>query len=129
EARGQLDNTFVVVTSDNGYHLGQHRLPAGKFTADEQDVLVPLMVRGPGVARDVTRAHLIGQVDLAPTLAALGRARLPYAADCRSSARRLAAAPLRVSSWRRSTLLEQFGFHPAAVTAHGPLEPPEVASG
>jgi arylsulfatase A-like enzyme len=129
EARGQLDNTFVVVTSDNGYHLGQHRLPAGKFTAYEEDVRVPLMVRGPGVARDVTRAHLIGQVDLAPTLAALGRARLPYAADGRSFAPLLAASPPPVSSWRRATLLEQFGFHPAAVTAHGPLEPPEVASG
>ena len=46
---GKLDNTYVVLTSDNGYHMGQHRLGLGKQSAYEEDIRVPLMIRGPGV--------------------------------------------------------------------------------
>ena len=38
---GQLDNTYIVFTSDNGFHLGNHRLPQGKQTAYEEDVHLP----------------------------------------------------------------------------------------
>ena len=44
---GELDNTYIVFTSDNGFHLGQHRMPAGKQTAYETDIHLPLLVRGP----------------------------------------------------------------------------------
>ena len=47
---GELDNTFVVLTSDNGYHLGEHRLTE-KLTAYEESIRVPLIVAGPGVPR------------------------------------------------------------------------------
>ena len=30
DATGALENTYIVFTSDNGYHLGEHRLPLGK---------------------------------------------------------------------------------------------------
>ena len=50
-ATKQLDNTYIVFASDNGFHLGQHRMPAGKQTAYEPDIHVPLLVRGPGRAR------------------------------------------------------------------------------
>src|SRR5262245_46237603 len=55
-ARGELDNTYIFFTSDNGYHLGQHRLfvPPGKGEAYEEDIRVPLLVRGPGVRAGVT---------------------------------------------------------------------------
>ena len=48
---GELDNTYIFFTSDNGFHLGQHRLGCarGKKTPYEEDIGVPLMVRGPGV--------------------------------------------------------------------------------
>ena len=42
------DNTYVVLTSDNGFHLGQHGLDAGKGTPYDSDVRVPLLVVGPG---------------------------------------------------------------------------------
>ena len=32
KAAGQLDNTYVFFTSDNGFHMGQHRLKPGKDT-------------------------------------------------------------------------------------------------
>ena len=59
-------NTYVVLTSDNGFHLGQHRLHYGKSTPYSSDAKVPLLVVGPGVAPG-TRSQLVGNVDLAPT--------------------------------------------------------------
>ena len=45
----QLDNTYIVFASDNGYHMGQHRMLQGKATPYEEDIHVPLIVHGPGV--------------------------------------------------------------------------------
>jgi len=58
--------TYVVLTSDNGLHLGQHRLTMGKGTAYGHDVGVPLLVSGPGV-RPGPRDQMVSNVDLAPT--------------------------------------------------------------
>ncbi|HEX2736575.1 MAG TPA: sulfatase, partial [Acidimicrobiia bacterium] len=74
---GQLDNTYIVFSSDNGFHLGEHRLPPGKQTAFEEDIHVPLVVRGPGVPKGKTVDNLAENVDLAPTFAALGHAKVP----------------------------------------------------
>ena len=74
---GQLDNTYIVFSSDNGFHLGQHRLPPGKQTAFDEDIHVPLVVRGPGVPKGKTVDNLAENVDLAPTFAALGHAKVP----------------------------------------------------
>jgi N-acetylglucosamine-6-sulfatase len=52
EQTGKLENTYVDLTSDNGYHMGQHRLGLGKRTAYEEDTRVQLMIRGPGVLRE-----------------------------------------------------------------------------
>ncbi|KAF9366857.1 hypothetical protein BGX34_003957 [Mortierella sp. NVP85] len=50
---GQLDNTYIVYTTDNGYHLGTHRMYAGKQTAFEEDTNIPFIIRGPGVAKGI----------------------------------------------------------------------------
>jgi len=71
---GQLDNTYIVFTSDNGFHLGQHRLPPGKQTPFEEDIHVPLVVRGPGVAANRQVSSFAREIDLAPTFAALAHA-------------------------------------------------------
>jgi N-acetylglucosamine-6-sulfatase len=60
-------DTYVVLTSDNGFHLGQHGLGAGKGTAFDSDVRVPLVVTGPAV-RPGERRGLVSNLDLAPTL-------------------------------------------------------------
>ena len=44
----QLDNTYVIYTSDNGFQLGQHRLRGDKRQLYEHDIRVPLFIRGPG---------------------------------------------------------------------------------
>ncbi|KAL2194099.1 alkaline-phosphatase-like protein [Corynascus similis CBS 632.67] len=73
EQLGVLDNTYIFYTTDNGYHIGQHRLQPGKECGFEEDINVPLIVRGPGVEAgrvvgdDLVTAH----VDLAPTILGL----------------------------------------------------------
>ena len=80
EAAGMLENTLVVITSDHGESLGEHRywFEHG-FYAYEATCRIPLLVRGPGV-QSGPRSTDVSLVDLAPTLLewcdlpALGRA-------------------------------------------------------
>jgi arylsulfatase A-like enzyme len=71
-ARHLLDNTYIVFSSDNGYHTGEYRLMPGKLTAFDTDVHVPLVVDGPGVPAGSTTAAMTENVDLAETFAAIG---------------------------------------------------------
>ena len=64
---GILDNTHIIYTSDNGYHIGQHRLGPGKLTGYETDINVPLLWRGPGVDANTTTDAVSTHTDLAPT--------------------------------------------------------------
>ena len=59
-------NTYVVLTSDNGLHVGQHGLGIGKGAAYDSDIHVPLLVVGPGV-RPGERRQVVSNIDLAPT--------------------------------------------------------------
>ena len=65
-----LSETYFFFASDNGYHLGHHRLPPGKREIFDHDVRVPLVVAGPGIVPGV-RTELVGNYDLAPTWADL----------------------------------------------------------
>lgn len=65
---GVLDDTYVVFSSDNGYHLGQHRLPPGKECGYDEDIRVPLVIRGPGVPRGGAEDAVTTHIDLAPTV-------------------------------------------------------------
>ncbi|KAH9508518.1 hypothetical protein Btru_055406 [Bulinus truncatus] len=71
---GELDNTYIFFTSDNGYHLGQFSLPYDKRQPYDFDIQVPLMVRGPGIKPNTTSEELIMTVDLAPTFLNIGKA-------------------------------------------------------
>lgn len=68
EELGVLDNTYIIYTSDNGYHIGQHRLPPGKTTCIEEDINVPFVVRGPGVAKGAVYNKPTTHTDIVPTL-------------------------------------------------------------
>lgn len=65
---GVLDDTYVIFSSDNGYHLGQHRLPPGKECGYEEDIRVPLIIRGPGVPKSRVEEAVTTHIDLAPTI-------------------------------------------------------------
>src|SRR5215204_2300262 len=103
---GELDNTYVFFTSDNGFHFGTHRLSVGKWTAYEEDIRVPLIVRGPGVPKGQTLDHLVLNNDFAPTFAQLGEAEVPAFLDGRSLKPLLSDDPPPLEEWRSAFLVE-----------------------
>ncbi len=67
-ASGELDNTLIVFTSDNGFFNGEHRDDQGKGKHYEPSTRVPLLIRGPGVAAGTVEDELVTNADLAPTI-------------------------------------------------------------
>ncbi|KAJ4304829.1 hypothetical protein N0V90_000357 [Kalmusia sp. IMI 367209] len=67
ESNNILDNTYIFYSSDNGYHIGQHRLAPGKGCGFEEDINVPLIVRGPTVPAGKVVTRSTTHTDLAPT--------------------------------------------------------------
>jgi N-acetylglucosamine-6-sulfatase len=71
-------DTYVVLTSDNGFHLGQNGMGRGKGSPYDADVRVPLLVTGPGVVPGA-RKEVTSNIDLAPTFEELaGLLPAPY---------------------------------------------------
>lgn len=116
EETGELANTFIFYTSDNGYHLGIHRHREDKTTPYEEDIRVPLIVRGPGVPAGRTVDYLVSNIDLAPTFAELGKATLPPFVDGRSLVPLLgSSAP---AQWRHALLVEYNKATPGLIPSH-----------
>jgi N-acetylglucosamine-6-sulfatase len=65
---GELENTVVIFTSDNGYLLGEHGLFNEKRFAWEESIRIPFILRYPALARPGRRSQMAVNVDLAPTL-------------------------------------------------------------
>jgi len=103
---GELDNTYIFFTSDNGWHAGEHRLTTGKWTAYEEDIHVPLIVRGPGVPKGRTLDPLVLNNDLAPTFAELAKAKPPPFVDGRSLMPLLDDDQPPLEDWRSAFLVE-----------------------
>ncbi len=68
QAIGELDNTYILFTSDNGFFHGEHRVPAGKVLLYEPSVRVPLIIRGPNIPAGKHRSQFVANIDLAPTI-------------------------------------------------------------
>jgi N-acetylglucosamine-6-sulfatase len=105
EAAGKLQNTFIFLTSDNGWYQGEHRIHIEKSYPYEEAARVPLFVRGPEITPDSKVQKLALNTDLAPTLAEL--AGVEYLADGRSLVPLLRGE--EPPSQRTAILLEGFG--------------------
>ena len=100
-------NTYIVFSSDNGFHLGERRLQAGKQTAFDHDIRVPLIVAGPGVPAGATVDRLAANVDLRPTFQELGGALIGPRVEGRSLVPFLRGRS--PASWRDVTVIEHRG--------------------
>jgi arylsulfatase A-like enzyme len=107
EDTGQLDNTYIVFFSDNGFHMGQHRMVSGKGMPYEEDIRVPLIIRGPGVRKNAVRDELASIIDLAPTFAEIAGTQMSNLVDGRSLLPLLGIRWPGVA-WRQSLLLEHY---------------------
>jgi len=68
---GELADTYVFFTSDNGYFHGEHRITRGKGLVYEPSIRVPLVVRGPAIPAGVRVKDLTSNADFATTVVAL----------------------------------------------------------
>lgn len=105
---GELDRTYLIFTSDNGYFHGEHQFLGFKYQPYEPGIRVPLLIRGPGVVQGVSNPSLVSNIDLAPTILDLAGAKPLREPDGRS------LVPLltdRAARWGRAILLE--GHAPA----------------
>jgi N-acetylglucosamine-6-sulfatase len=81
---GELDNTLILFTSDNGFFAGEHRVATGKVLAYEPSIRLPLLMRGPGVPVGATAGQLVTNADLAPTILDAAEAKPGRVEDGRS---------------------------------------------
>ena len=127
KATGQLANTYFIFSSDNGFHLGEFGLPAGKGAPYDSDIRVPLVVRGPGVPAGRKSDFMIGNIDLAPTLAEIAHVPTAPFVDGRSFASLLHSPAVDAHS-RHSYLLEhwQVSNSTSVLPGAGPNEPQDL---
>jgi N-acetylglucosamine-6-sulfatase len=111
QAAGELANTVIVFTSDNGWMQGEHRIVSGKVVPYEESIRVPLLMRGPGIPAGKRVTTIAANTDLAPTildaadatagLTVDGRSLLPIANDPNSPARGIVieTGPKQSGTW------------------------------
>jgi len=106
---GQLDNTIVVYTSDNGFFLGDHGL-MDKRLMYEESISVPYLVSWPAVLPKgkVDKDHFVLNVDFAPTL--LDLAGIPAPAEMQGQSVRPLLTGNAPQEWRASFLYEYFEY-------------------
>ena len=98
---GELKNTYVIFTSDNGYLLGEARRIQGKTLPYEASLATPLAIRGPGIPRGRVRKDPFTSIDFAPTIARMARAKVRAKVDGKSM---LKVARKGDRGWRRPIL-------------------------
>ncbi len=79
ERTGELDNTYIFFTSDNGWQQGDHRLALVKAVVYEASTRIPLVVRGPNAPKGSVVRDWTSNVDVHATILGLARAGRPDA--------------------------------------------------
>jgi N-acetylglucosamine-6-sulfatase len=98
---GEYDDTVLMLTSDNGYFLGEHRMRQGKIWTHEPSLRVPFVVSGSQIPRG-TRYDPVSTQDIPATILDLAGATPPHPADGVS----LVPTFARDRGWRRPVVVE-----------------------
>uniref|UniRef100_A0A3Q2FPE8 N-acetylglucosamine-6-sulfatase n=1 Tax=Cyprinodon variegatus TaxID=28743 RepID=A0A3Q2FPE8_CYPVA len=109
EESGELENTYIFFTSDNGYHTGQFSLPLDKRQLYEFDIRVPLMVRGPSIKPNQTSQMPVANVDLGPTILDIAGYNVNRTQMDGMSFLPVMQGKVNASSWRTDILVEYEG--------------------
>jgi len=107
KANGHINDTLIIVTSDNGFHAGSYGLPRGKRTAFDTDTVVPMVMIGPGITAGRVVDQMVSETDLGPTVTDLLHATTPSWVDGRSLVPLLGNQQV---SWRTGVLTENIGI-------------------
>ena len=81
---GIADSTYIVFTSDNGYHLGEFSMGSGKQSPFEFDIHVPMVIVGPGIAPGSVVDRITMNIDIMPMILELAGLPVPATVDGRS---------------------------------------------
>lgn len=108
----QLDNTYMVFTSDNGYHMGNHRMHIGKNAPYDTDIKLPFAIAGPSITPGTQVSELATNIDIAPTFTDI--AGLPPASSYDGGSLLPLAQGKSDPDWRKYFLVQR-GY----VTAYG----------
>ena len=108
EERGLADNTIIVYTADNGYHMGNRGF-AGKWSHYEESLRVPMVVFDPrvkGKARGQVRDESVLNLDLPSTFLSWAGVDIPKRYQGKTFDRLVSDA--NVIPWREYTFHEHF---------------------
>jgi N-acetylglucosamine-6-sulfatase len=108
EAKGILDRTMIILTSDNGFFFGEHGLSLERRMPYEESIRNPLIMRYPQLAAGGTQiTQMVLSVDLAPTVLEIAQA--PVGEHIQG----LSLLPLlrgESAGWRDAILVEFYSY-------------------
>ena len=106
EKIGELDNTVIIYSSDNGYFMGEHTFK-DKRLAYENSIRVPMIIRYPRLIKESTEIdEQCLNIDLAPTILELAGIDKPNYMQGESMLDIITGK--KNSKWRKSILFEYY---------------------
>ena len=106
ETMGELDNTVVIYSSDNGYFMGEHTFN-DKRLAYENSMRVPMLIRYPKLIKPKTAVkQQCLNIDMAPTILDMAGLDIPAYMQGASMQDLLVGTP--TDDWRTSFLFEYY---------------------
>ena len=103
---GELENTVIIYSSDNGYFMGEHTY-RDKRLAYENSMRVPMIIRYPKI---ISKNSVVEQqclnIDLAPTILELAGVKKPSYMQGESMLKLISGK--KDNSWRKSIFFEYY---------------------
>lgn len=108
DAKGILDETFIIFTSDNGFFYGEHALSLERRMPYEESIRSPFIIRYPPLIDAGSEVdELVVSVDIAPTVLDIAGAPVGNHIQGRSLIPLLQG---QADDWRRSVFIEFYTY-------------------